>query len=246
MDMDIFAELEKLNLPLGEYIVLGSGILGALGIREIGDIDLLVTPNVFESLKKEGWEYQIVEYDGRPREKLSKDDTEVFKDFWYGDQKPDPTRMTAGAVMINGFPFLSLEKLRSIKVAFNREKDQSDIALIDTYLAQHTHNMCLHPAPFEKIKAGTKVIEVRLNDEKRKDLRVADVIIFENRATGETLKTTVTALHHFPTFKALYEHFPPQMYGSEKSDEWNQMYKYYSAEDEQKYGVLSIELQVVH
>lgn len=53
--MDIFYEVEKLNLRKNEFVVLGSGILAALGIRNADDIDLLIQPELFEKLKKEGW-----------------------------------------------------------------------------------------------------------------------------------------------------------------------------------------------
>jgi len=40
------------------------------------------------------------------------------------------------------------------------------------------HQMKLQPSPFEKIKNGSKTIEVRLNDEKRQLLKVGDEIQF--------------------------------------------------------------------
>jgi len=38
--MNIVGRLKKLNLPLGQRVVVGSGILDALGIRPAHDIDL--------------------------------------------------------------------------------------------------------------------------------------------------------------------------------------------------------------
>lgn len=43
------------------------------------------------------------------------------------------------------------------------------------------HQMRLHPEPFEKIKNGTKIIEMRLNDEKRQKVQIGDKIEFENQ-----------------------------------------------------------------
>ena len=42
------------------------------------------------------------------------------------------------------------------------------------------HEMRLNNEPFNKIKEGTKTVELRLLDEKRKTLRVGDKIIFTN------------------------------------------------------------------
>ena len=46
------------------------------------------------------------------------------------------------------------------------------------------HEMRLNNEPFNKIKEGTKTVELRLLDEKRKALRVGDKIIFTNRANN--------------------------------------------------------------
>ncbi len=133
--MNIFEEVKRLSLPFGEYIVLGSGILGALGIREIGDVDLLVNPRLFDKLRKQDWKYQEVEFDGRTRQKLTKGNAETYKDFWCGALRFDTMEMIAEAKVIGGVPFLSLSKLREIKKEMNREKDKKDIELIDEYLA---------------------------------------------------------------------------------------------------------------
>ena len=42
-----------------------------------------------------------------------------------------------------------------------------------------TYKMKLLPQYFNYIKNGTKRLELRLNDEKRKDLEINDIIIFE-------------------------------------------------------------------
>lgn len=136
--MNITEEVRKLDLPMGEYIVLGSGILGALGIREIGDIDLLVNPSVFDRLRADGWDYDEIEIEGQIREHLSRGDVEVYRDFWYGGHHPDPATLIADSYMIDGIPFLSLQKLSEIKRILARPKDLRDIELIDTYLSKKT------------------------------------------------------------------------------------------------------------
>ena len=39
----LFEEFRGLNLPLGEYVVVSSGVLAIRGIREAGDIDAIVS-----------------------------------------------------------------------------------------------------------------------------------------------------------------------------------------------------------
>ena len=138
--MNLFEEVKRLDLPPGEYVVIGSGILGALGIRDIADVDLLVSPRVFEQLRERGWVYQEIDIEGRTRQKLTHGVAEAFKDFWYGNINPDPANMIKDAQIIEGIPFLSLEKLMEIKQVLNRPKDCADIALIEKYLNERAKN----------------------------------------------------------------------------------------------------------
>lgn len=132
--MTIFEKVEKINIPKEEFVVLGSGILEALGIREAEDIDLLVKPELFEKLKNNGWKYEIIEIEGKPRDMLSKDNTQVFKDFWWGNDTLSPEEGIARAQNINGVNFISLQTLLEYKKTATREKDVKDVLLIEEYL----------------------------------------------------------------------------------------------------------------
>jgi ASC-1-like (ASCH) protein len=106
------------------------------------------------------------------------------------------------------------------------------------------HYMKLNPSPFEKMKAGEKVIEIRLNDERRRQLQVGDEIKFRLISDEkECLKTQVVDLSVFPTFKEMFLAFPPEEYGSKSQKEYKDMYQFYTSEDEKKYGVLAIRIQ---
>lgn len=109
------------------------------------------------------------------------------------------------------------------------------------------HTMRLHPAPFAGIADGTKTIELRLYDEKRKQIRVGDTICFvctdDARAS---LTARVIALHVFDSFAALYRALPLLRCGytpetlphADPAD----MEAYYSHEEQAQYGVVGIEL----
>ena len=106
--------------------------------------------------------------------------------------------------------------------------------------------MRLQPEPFNKIRSGTKKIEIRLFDEKRQQLKVDDLIIFTRMDDeSEHVQAKIINLVQFNLFKDLYDAYDLVLYGGEKKDEYESMYQYYSIEDEQKYGVLAIHLQVV-
>ena len=67
------------------------------------------------------------------------------------------------------------------------------------------YKMRLKNGPFKAIKSGTKKVELRLNDEKRKLIKEHDTIEFENRITLEKIEVEVIKLHHFDSFSELYK-----------------------------------------
>ena len=112
-----------------------------------------------------------------------------------------------------------------------------------------THTMKLHAAPFEKIKSGEKTIELRLFDEKRQKIQVGDFIVFTNTTTGEKLQAKVEQLHRFDSFEELYKALPLLQCGYTAEDvataHPDDMHAYYSAEEQQKYGVVGIEISLL-
>ena len=56
------------------------------------------------------------------------------------------------------------------------------------------HEMKLNNGPFERIKNGTKTIELRLNDEKRQLLKIKDLIEFTNRTNDEKILVEIENL----------------------------------------------------
>lgn len=129
--MNIFEEARKLCLPLGEYVIVGSGPLAAHGLRNFNDVDLVVTERIFGQLRADGWE-QTTGPEDRPC--LKKDMYEVFKDLRCRDYRPETKRLIEEAEIIDGIPFLRLEELARFKKTIGREKDLRDVQLIETYL----------------------------------------------------------------------------------------------------------------
>ena len=127
---------------------------------------------------------------------------------------------------------------------FPRTSHVESVVLLSRQI--NVHNMKLHSAPFEKIKSGEKTIELRLFDEKRQQIKAGDRIVFTNTATGETLDTTVVKLHRFDGFEALYKELPLLQCGYTSEDidtaHPSDMEQYYSLEEQEKYGVVGIEL----
>ena len=82
-----------------------------------------------------------------------------------------------------------------------------------------THEMRLHDEPFNLLKNGTKTIELRLYDEKRREIHEGDNIEFTNRVTNEKIMTTVIKLHIYRSFKELYGHFDKVSLGYKENEE---------------------------
>ncbi len=110
------------------------------------------------------------------------------------------------------------------------------------------HEMKLNRNPFEMIKCGEKIYELRLYDEKRQKLRIGDTIKFTVTDNGqESLIKKVKGLHRFDSFTTLYETLPLDKCGYNCENLQNadpsDMEKYYTKEQQRKYGVLAIELE---
>ncbi len=110
------------------------------------------------------------------------------------------------------------------------------------------HKMKLHSAPFQKIKSGVKTIELRLNDEKRRKIKLGDTIVFTNTSNGDKLSATVVKLHRFDSFEELYSALPLLKCGYTDEDidtaQASDMNDYYSTAEQKQYGVVGIEIQL--
>ncbi len=109
--------------------------------------------------------------------------------------------------------------------------------------------MKLHDSPYRMIKDGRKTIELRLYDEKRKMISVGDEIEFvHSRDPSQALLCRVVALHTFASFKELYDNLPLLSCGYTENDidtaSPTDMNLYYSENEQEKYGVVGIEIEL--
>lgn len=107
------------------------------------------------------------------------------------------------------------------------------------------HHMHLHLSPFTKIREGKQTIESRINDEKRRQLNVGDTIEFESRENPDDKFTVeVVELIKKPTFSELFDTNPPEQFGGTSKENLMGIYKYYSKEEEEKYGTVGIRMKL--
>lgn len=118
--------------------------------------------------------------------------------------------------------------------------------------------MHLNDDMFEAVKAGTKTVEIRLFDEKRKHVDIGDYIDFR-KASDETqhVLRKVTNIDLAETFERMFLknyyaddkvlRYTPVALGSPEGTDCQSlvegMYKIYTKEQEKKCGVISIELE---
>ena len=112
------------------------------------------------------------------------------------------------------------------------------------------HNMKLHPRPFEMIRCGLKRYELRLFDEKRQKIKPGDLILFTNsNDVDKQIQVSVLSVQIFPDFEALYRALPISACGylpdELKDASAKDMQSYYSREQQEKYGVIAIEVKLL-
>lgn len=123
--LDITRYIQSLQMPEGEYMVIGGGLLTALGLRELHDIDILTTPAVFERFRLAGW--QPVTWLGKPglRGGIFEMGMEVHG-YYLAD-------LIEGAYRVEGVPYINIELLYAIKSHLRRPEDLQDITLLEQY-----------------------------------------------------------------------------------------------------------------
>ena len=102
---------------------------------------------------------------------------------------------------------------------------------------------------FDCINNGTKKIEIRLNDEKRKNIKIGDEIVFEDLDNQERkVKVKVTNLYYKDTFNDLLNKFDVSIFGDSnttKEELLDTLNKIYSKEEQEKYGIVGIGIEKI-
>lgn len=130
--MDIFGRVRGLGFPFGQYVVIGSGTLEALGLRKAADVDIAVLPELYEELRVRGSLHEEERYD---QVFLEGEGVTIIPRLEWEKYPTTAQEAIDTAIVINDIPFMSLEELKKFKLALGRPKDLEDIKLIDGYMA---------------------------------------------------------------------------------------------------------------
>lgn len=106
----------------------------------------------------------------------------------------------------------------------------------------------LHPEIFELVGEDIKDVEVRVNDEKRRKLKIGDTLLFVNRGNEEeTIRVEVMDLIYYSSFEDVTKVFPMERIykaGVSVSDYIALMNQFYSQEEIKKYGIVAIKFRM--
>ena len=123
--------VRALSLPEGEYIVIGSGVMDALGLRESQDVDLVVSSQLFIELRSRGWK-KFIEHD---QQVLKYSDAEAWTTWSYNGKDLELIELLDHTMQIEDINFISPQFLKNWKTEKSRPKDLADIELLKEYLS---------------------------------------------------------------------------------------------------------------
>lgn len=107
----------------------------------------------------------------------------------------------------------------------------------------------LHPEIFDIVLNGVKDVEVRVNDEKRRQLKVGDTLLFLKRPDDlESVRAIVKRLVCFSYFEEVMDAYEMKRIYLENTtrEEYIQLMKrFYSDDEVQKNGVVAIEFELL-
>jgi drug/metabolite transporter superfamily protein YnfA len=124
--MDIFAKLRELSLPDDQYVVIGSGLWAALGLREANDLDLAVRSGLLGRFRALGY----AEERRCGRAFLAGGGVDVVTRLEWDAFPVTVDEAIAAAQFIRGFPFMGFAHALRFKDALGREKDRRDAAAL--------------------------------------------------------------------------------------------------------------------
>ena len=111
------------------------------------------------------------------------------------------------------------------------------------------HEMKLQPEYYDFILNGTKRIEIRLNDEKRRQIKIGDTIKFlKEPELTESFKVKVIDLLRYDTFEDMFKDFDISVLADismTKDELISVLEELYPKEKQVQYGVLGIKVELI-
>lgn len=130
--MTTLERVKALGLPLDQLVVIGGGVLDGLQLRPAGDLDLVLSVELFAKLVKlPEWQVGVKHQDLT----ITQPDIEAFMS-WRDDGRPNFQELYDGGLTIDGVRFTHPQVVIDWKKRRASDKDLRDIALLEGYLAR--------------------------------------------------------------------------------------------------------------
>lgn len=127
----IVERVRSLQLPLDQMVVIAGGVLDGLGLRQAGDIDLVLSAQLFAVLTQmPGWRVEA----RRNELVLLKDDVEAFLS-WASESRPNFAELYEAGLTVDGVRIAAPRTVIADKKVRASDKDLADIALLEGYCA---------------------------------------------------------------------------------------------------------------
>lgn len=121
--------VQRLALPAHEYVVIGGGVMEALGLRDTNDVDIVVSSELYSAYTSKGWK-EYIQDDGKHI--LSHHGYQLMETY-VGKKLND---LFPRSFEKDGVRFMSVEDLIACKRKIGRQKDIDDIKLLNEHLAK--------------------------------------------------------------------------------------------------------------
>ena len=109
--------------------------------------------------------------------------------------------------------------------------------------------MKLQSKYYNYIKSGTKRIELRLYDEKRKNINIGGIITFyKEPELVESFDSKVIGLLRYNSFSDLFKDFDIELLADKsmsKEELLNTLERFYTVDMQKKYGILGIRIELM-
>jgi len=144
MNNKLFKVIKKLKFPRGKYALFGSTPIGIRNLRIIGDIDIIVTKDIFKNLKNDD-DWTLKTSTSSKSDYLEKIingiKIQIWKDWHPG--KWDIKKLIKNSEIIKELPFVSLKNMIKWKKMKAREKDLRDVKIAEKFLKSNIKNLVI-------------------------------------------------------------------------------------------------------
>lgn len=136
--MNIKMALDDIGLNSSNSVVIGSGVLNALNLRQSADIDVVVTQAEYERLANTG---QFSKSHSHAREILTDNLFEIGTSWGVLGKDQAFDDLQGKSTVIDDVRYITIEFLLAVKKSWLnddnvRQKDIDDVELIETYLKE--------------------------------------------------------------------------------------------------------------